>query len=509
MTQHYPSPAVRRAITVSVMAATLMNSLDTTIANVALPHIQGSVSASADEISWVLTSYIIAAAIMTPLSGWLADRFGRKRVLLWSIIGFTIASALCGLAVNLGQLILFRMLQGVAGASLIPLSQSTMLDMNPREEQAKAMGIWSMAALVGPILGPTVGGWLTEALNWRWVFYINLPVGVLAALGVSAFMEHSADSDIHPFDLFGFALLGLGLAALQMMLDRGQTQDWFNSTEICIEAALAAVFFAMFAIHTATTRHPFLDPRLLANRNFMVGCGLMFFLVLLMFGVLAMVPPMLETLMGYPVVLTGMVTAPRGIGSLIPMAFAGSIQRRLGTRLAMTIGFVLMAASMYVMSGYTLDMDMQPVIVAGFVQGVGSSMIFVPMSLAAYGTLDPALRNRAASLNTLVRSLGSAAGISILQAARTRATAAVESRLSQGIRPDNPVMQILRPDFDFGDRRGLASVAGQIARQAAMASYDDIFWALFVGTVVAMPCILLFSTVKAVPAGPTDPLHMD
>ncbi|MBA2932612.1 DHA2 family efflux MFS transporter permease subunit [Sphingomonas sp. CGMCC 1.13654] len=508
MTGIIPSAGARRAITVSVMLAAMMNSLDTTIANVALPHIQGSVAASADEISWVLTSYIVAAAIVTPLTGWLADRLGRKTVLVWSIIGFTAASGLCGLATNLQEIVLFRLLQGVFGASLQPMSQATMLDMAPPGEQAQAMGLWSMAALLGPILGPTVGGWLTESFTWRWVFFINLPFGIIAALGVSAFMTSQPQAEPRPFDLFGFGMLGLAVACLQLLLDRGQTQDWFSSTEICIYAGGILFFGYLFVVHILTAERPFLDVALFENRNYILGCLIGFLLVIMLFGTLALIPSMLERLMGYPVVLTGIVTAPRGIGSMITMGTSGYTLKRFDPRLVMTVGFLLAAFSLFQMSGLSLGMDARLLVISGFLQGMGSGMIFVSLSLLSFGTLSSKLRNQGTAMFTLVRNVGAAAGISILQILSVRASASVHSRLVENIRPDNPVLGRAVPGFDFHNPVAVAAMNGQIDRQAAMVSYVDVYWLLFIVTLMGMPLVLLLRAPRTAMT-PDQQIHME
>jgi DHA2 family multidrug resistance protein len=508
MSEARPSAGVRRAITISVMAAAMMNSLDTTIANVALPHIQGSVAASADEISWVLTSYIVAAAIVTPLAGWLADRFGRKQVMLWSVIGFTLASGLCGLATNLEEIVLFRLLQGMFGASLQPMSQATMLDMAPPGGQAQAMGIWSMAALLGPILGPTVGGYLTESFTWRWVFFINLPIGIIAALGISAFISNAPNPERRPFDLFGFSMLGLAVASLQLMLDRGQTQDWFNSTEIRIYAGGIAFFGYLFVVHILTAKMPFLDITLFENRNYVLGTLVAFFLMIMLFGTLALLPSMLERLMGYPVVLTGMVTAPRGVGSMLTMGLSGFIMKRFDARLVMTTGFLLTAASVYEMSGFSLGMDSHLIIVSGFLQGMGSGLVFVSLSLLSFGTLSARLRNQGTAMFTLMRNIGAAAGISILQAMTVRASSSVHARLVEGIRPDNPVMARAMPGFDFNSPTAVAMMDAQISRQAAMVSYVDVFWLLFVLTLFALPFVPMLKPPRRAPV-PDQQMHME
>jgi DHA2 family multidrug resistance protein len=509
MSGAYPAPAVRRAITASVMAASLMNSLDTTIANVALPHIQGSVAASADEITWVLTSYIVAAAICTPLTGWVAGRFGRKWLMMWSVVGFTVASGLCGIASNLDELILFRLLQGVFGSALMPMSQATMLDINPPERHPSAMAIWSMGAILGPILGPATGGWLTDNFSWRWVFFINLPVGIIAFLGISAFLPDARSEERRRFDLFGFAMLALAIGSLQLMLDRGQTKDWFNSTEICVEAASAAFFGYLFLAHTLTADKPFIDLSLFADRNFAVGSVFGFFLGVILFGVLALLPPMLEGLMGYPVVLTGLVTAPRGVGTMISMTLVSPILKRVDARIVVFVGFVIAAASVYRMSGFDLDMDASLVMSSGFIQGLGTGLIFVSLSTMAFGTLPARLRNEGAAMFTLIRNIGSAAGISVLQAMTFREAATVHARLVESIRPDNPALARAAPGFDFEAPAAVARMNAEITRQAMMVSYVDVFWLLFITSVLVMPAVLLLRPPRRANAGEDMHLHMD
>ena len=508
MTDTYPDPGVRRFITASVMAATVMNSLDSTIANVALPHIQGSVAASADEITWVLTSYIVAAAIFTPLTGWLAGRFGRKRLMMCSIIGFTIASVLCGIATNLSEIVGFRLLQGIFGAALVPMSQAILLDINPPERHGPAMSVWAMGAVLGPIIGPALGGWLTDDLSWRWVFFINLPIGALAFLGLSIFLSETKRAARTRLDLFGFAMLGLALGSLQLMLDRGQTKDWFSALEICLEGASALFFGYLFVVHTLTARRPFIDLALFGDRNFTLGSIFGFFLGVLIFSVLALLPPMLEGLMNYPVVLTGLVTAPRGVGSLISMMLAGRLLKYFDARLLIFVGFLLGGYSMYRMSGFSLGMDETLMISSGFIQGLGTGMIFVPLSTITFATLNPKFRNEGAAMFTLIRNIGSAIGISVLQAMSIRNTAVVHSRLIEAVRPDNPVLAQASPGFDFTAPLHVATMNAEITRQASMVAYIDAFWFLFLVTVAAVPMLLFMRKPRQATAG--DPLmHMD
>lgn len=339
------------------MLASIMSALDTTIANVALPRIQGSVSATQDQITWVLTSYIVAAAIMTPLSGWLAGQIGRKQVFLYSVAGFTVASMLCGVAQSLPQIVLARLIQGLCGAALIPLSQAVLLDINPPARHARAMAVWVMGATLGPIIGPALGGWLTEDYNWRWVFYINVPFGILAFLGIMSFLPEAAIRKSR-FDFFGFSTLSVAIASLQIMLDRGQLKDWFTSAEIWIEAVVAAVAFYWFVIHMLTTTgQRFVSPGLFKDRNFVTGNVVIFVVGAVLYATLALLPPLLQDLLNYPVVTTGLVTAPRGAGTLAAMFIVGRLMGKVDIRLIIATGFALAAVSSWQMTGFDVQMD--------------------------------------------------------------------------------------------------------------------------------------------------------
>ncbi|HEX3522530.1 MAG TPA: DHA2 family efflux MFS transporter permease subunit, partial [Stellaceae bacterium] len=344
----------RGTVTLSIMLANIMQGLDTTIANVALPHIRGSLSASLDQISWVLTSYIVAAAITMPLTGWLAGRFGIKQVFILSVGGFTAASALCGSATTLTELVIYRTLQGIFGAGLIPLSQATLLQINPPERHGQAMAVFGIGTILGPICGPVLGGWLTYDYNWRWVFYINLPVGVIAGVGALIFMRETRHAHREPFDFMGFATFSLAIGALQMLLDRGELKDWFGSTEIWVEATISGVALYLFIVHTATaTDRSFLNRDLLKNLNFTAGTVLMFMVGLIMNGTLALLPTMLQDLMNYPVLTTGLVTAPRGIGSMIAMFAVARLINRIDNRLIILFGLLLTAVSMWQMTRFS------------------------------------------------------------------------------------------------------------------------------------------------------------
>lgn len=496
----------RGFITVSIMLATVMQTLDTTIANVALPHMQGSLSAAQDQISWVLTSYIVAAAVATPLTGWLAGRFGRKRILLISVFGFTVTSLLCGAATSLPQIVIFRLLQGVFGASLAPTAQSVLLDINPREKHGSAMAVYGAGIMIGPILGPTLGGWLTEAYNWRWVFYINLPVGILAFLGISVFMTEMTQSRARPFDFFGFAMLSLAIGALQMMLDRGQQKDWFGSTEIWVEFGLTIAALWVFLVHAATAGHPFISPALFKDRNFFAGVVLMFIMGVLLYGTMALSPPMLQDLMNYPVITTGYILAPRGVGTMVAMLMVGRLLGRVDVRLVLLTGLVLMALSLRGMEEFSLDMGMAPVLLTGIGQGIGLGFLFVPLSTAAFATLAPHLRMEGTSFFSLLRNLGGSFGISIVENVLVHGIQANHSALAERVSPYNPMLHLpgIARFWNLDTRAGLAAIDAEINRQAAMVAYVDDFKLMMVVTLLMIPLLPLISRRQRPPAAPEE-----
>jgi DHA2 family multidrug resistance protein len=501
----------RGMITISIMLATIMTALDTTIANVALPHMAGSVSASADQITWVLTSYIVATAIMTPMTGWLAGRLGRKRVFVISIIGFTLSSALCGAATSLEQIVLFRVLQGIFGAAMMPLSQAVMLDLFTLEERGPAMAVWGMGVMVAPIVGPVLGGWLTDDFSWRWVFYINLPIGVVCLAGVLTFLHDDSEIVKKRFDITGFALLSILLAAFQLFLDRGENNDWFHSTETQLEAATAAIALILFFVHSTLAENPFIPLQLFRDRNFSAAALLGVAVGLLVFSVLALLPPMIETLLGYPVITTGLVTAPRGVGSLVSMFFVGRLVGKVDTRLIILTGLSMFALAFYQMSHFSLLMNAYLIATTGFIQGLGTGLVFMPMTTLAFATLAPQMRADGTGVFTLVRNLGNSAGISIMQAIFTSNTQIVHARLVQGLRPDNPAViggggpgGGLPMPFSFTNPAGLAALNGEVGRQAAMIAYVDVFHLMFVTTLVMMPLLLLLKPASQAPAPGTS-----
>jgi len=496
----------RWPITISIMLATVMNSLDTTIANVALPHIQGSVSASSDQITWVLTSYIVSAAIMTPLSGWMADRIGRKRMFLLSIGGFTIASMLCGIATSLPEIVLFRVLQGVFGAALIPLSQAVLLDINPPEKHGQAMAIWGAGAILGPILGPALGGYFTENFSWRWCFYINLPIGILAFLGVLFFISGDRLTTAKRFDFLGFGMLTLFIAAFQMLLDRGPGEDWFHSREIWTYAILAVVGLWVFVIHTMTTRHPFFDPGLIRDRNFVTASIFGFFVGILLFSTMALLPPMMQTLMGYPVLTSGLVSMPRGLGSFVAMFAVGRLIGRVDTRLILLTGLSISCVALWQMMHFDLSMTETPFIVSGIIQGLGIGLLFVPLSTLAFATLPPRLRPEGSSVYTLIRNLGASVGISIMNALVVANTQTMHSSLAARIIPSDAMVRTGLPlSFDPSTTAGISALNGEITRQATMVAYVDDFRLMFFITIACMPMLLFMRKPRRAPGA--EPIH--
>jgi MFS transporter, DHA2 family, multidrug resistance protein len=492
--------ANRGMITASIMLATIMQGVDNTIANVALPHIQGSLSAAQDQIAWVLTSYIVAVAIMTPLTGWLAGRLGIKYVFLISVAGFTLASALCGSATSLTQLVVYRLLQGACGAGLVPLSQSVLMQINPPERHGQAIAVWGIGVMLGPIFGPMLGGWLTEDYNWRWIFYINLPVGIVASLGILIFIRETRHTHREAFDFFGFVTLSIAVGALQMLLDRGELKDWFNSTEIWTEAVISGISFYLFLVHTATASdRSFINLDLLKSPNFMAGTMLMFFVGGILSGTLALLPTMLQSLMNYPVFTTGLVTAPRGIGTMVAMFFVGRLINRVDNRLIILSGFLLTVVSLWQMTGFSLQMGMAPVILSGLLQGFGLGCTFVPLNTLALSNLPRHILTQGTAMRSLMRNLGGSIGISILEALLVQNTQIVHSRLIENLRPDNPLAQApsLAAPFSLTTPSGIAALNAEVTRQAAMVAYINDYALMMMVMLLLIPLLLLVRRPRA------------
>lgn len=485
--------AKRIWVAMSVMLATIMQALDTTIANVALPHMQGTMGATQDQISWVLTSYIVAAAIFMPLTGFITARWGRKRVFMWAVVGFTLASMLCGAAQTLPEIVLFRLLQGIFGASLVPLSQAVLLDTYPPEQHGKAMAMWGMGVMVGPILGPTLGGWLTEYYNWRWVFYINLPFGVLAWLGLAAFVRETPIDRSRRFDLLGFALLSLGIGAMQMMLDRGQSLDWFANPEIIIEALLAGLALYLFVAHMFTHDHPFIEPGLFKDRNFSVGLVLIFIVGIILLATMALLPPFMQSLLGYPVIDVGFLLAPRGVGTMIAMMMVGKLSGRVDGRYMIFFGLILTSLSLWEMTRFNANIDGWDIVRTGVTQGFGLGFIFVPLSTITFASLAARYRNEGTALFSLMRNIGSSIGISVVMTYLAQRTQANHAAFADYINPFNLAFRqaVEAGAYNLTTPQGLAAINSEVTRQAAMLAYLQDFRLMMWITLIAIPLVVL------------------
>ena len=480
-------------LAVGIMLASLLQILDTTIANVAIPHMQSTLGATNDEISWVLTSYIVAVAVAMPITGWLADRIGSRRLFLLSVTGFVLSSMLCGLAQNVTQMVLFRALQGATGAFISPLSQAGMIDTNKPSRQAQMMAIWGMGIMTGPILGPILGGWLTENWNWRAVFFVNVPLGAISLLIMAAELP-SREITRRKFDLTGFALVALGLTSIQLLLDRGNHIDWFDSAEAWVYAWLGISCAWMAVIHMTTTREPLFQRLLFADVNFIFGILLSLVMGVVMFATMALLPPMLQRLFGYSVIDTGLSLMPRGVGTLITMQISGILVRKgVDPRMLMALGFGIAALSLWEMSLWSLQTDYWHFATSGFVQGIGMGLVFIPMNASSYATLPPQLRTDGSSLLNLSRSIGSSVGISIVTTLLARGVQINHENLAGGITAS--MTSLL--DFSGMDRfqdlgeAALRMVDAEVNRQSAMIAYINDFRIMMWMTLAAIPIVML------------------
>jgi DHA2 family multidrug resistance protein len=494
------SPGARRALlTVCAMTATIMQALDTTIANVALPYMQGSLSASQDQISWVLTSYIVAAAVMTAPVGWLSDRFGRKKLFLFCVGGFTVASLLCALAQNIEQIVLFRLMQGMCGAALVPLSQSVMLDAYPIEQRGQAMGIWGVGVMLGPIMGPTLGGWLTENYSWHWVFLVNLPVGVITVLGLLVFMDETKHQAHLRFDWFGFTALAAGIGSMQLMLDRGEQLGWFGSPEVIAELIVSIVGFYYFFAHSFTTREPFIRFAIFRDRNFLIGCFFMVIMGLMLFSSMALSAPFIQNVLGYPIETTGWVLASRGVGTLFGMLVIGRLLRMIEARWLILIGLTLTAITMYQMTGFTDNTSAKTIVECGLIQGLGMGFVFIPLSTVAFLTLAPQFRTDGTAMLTLVRNVASSAGISVVIANLSSMTTTFHSQLAEHISPFNDALQGADVSrwMDLATDEGRAMADQMITLQAVIMAYANDFMLLTAICLGAIPFVMAIGSTSS------------
>jgi DHA2 family multidrug resistance protein len=429
---------------------------------------------------------------MTLPIGWLAGRFGRKKVFLTAIAGFTVSSALCGFSSSIGEMVVFRLMQGAFGAALVPVSQAVLLDTYPKEKHGAAMAVWGVGIMVGPILGPTLGGYLTEYYNWRWVFYINLPVGILSMIGVSTFLHETKRHD-RPFDMPGFLTLSLAIGAIQLILDRGEQVDWFNSIELVIYGGIVIGMVWMFLVHSRYARHPFLSAEIFRDRNFVTALVFIFFISIILMSTLALLPPFMQTLMGYPVMTAGMLMAPRGIGTMIAMIIVGKTSGKIDSRPLILFGLILTATSLWQMSRFNSFVPAHLIVQSGLIQGFGLGFVSVPTSVIAFRTLQAEHRTEAAGLYSLLRNIGSSVGISVVTVMLSQSTQINHSYLAENITPFNTglAQHYMLQAAGRGVTAPLAVLNGEITRQAATIGYNNDFSIMMWVVILVMPLVFL------------------
>ena len=479
----------RGILLLAVMLVSICQFLDATIANVALPHMKVSLGASTDSISWVLTSFIMAGAIFTPITGWLSDRIGSRNLYIGSTALFLISSAACGAATTLPEMVAFRIIQGISTAFIAPMTQTIMFDLSPQSKQAQTMATFGMIVMVAPISGPFLGGYLVDYLNWRWIYYVNLPIGI-PALAVLWFLLPSRQIERRRLDMFGFVWIAIGLGALQLMLDRGQQEDWFQSWEIIVEGIVAISALWVFLIHTRSTSTPLFNQQLFKNPNFLAALAMMFVLGLANVALSAVLPTMYQTIYNYPVVDSGLLMAPRGVGVIATSQLTVFLMKRFDYRGVITIGFLIAAYSLWIMTQWSLEMDSRLIIAASFVQGLGMGMVFGPMNLLAFATMKPELRPDGASLMALLRNLGGSFGISLIVTMLARNQQVSHSDIAANVTSGSVPGVDLTSTLDR--LQGIGSgvfrmIDGEVTRQAAMVAYIDNFYAMFWVLVLMAP----------------------
>ncbi|MGE3692774.1 MAG: DHA2 family efflux MFS transporter permease subunit [Novosphingobium sp.] len=491
MTPETVDPRRRTLIVFSTTLASMIFAVDTSIANVALPNMQATMGVTGEQIIWVVTSYMIASAIATPLSSWLASRYGRKPMLLISVGGFTLASVACGLANDLTTAVIARSIQGITGAGMVPLSQAAVIDITPQKDYGKAMGILGLGTMIGPLIGPTLGGWLTVTLDWRWVYFINLPIGLISFAGLAIGLYDARDDKPLRFDLFGFVALSILLGAFQLILDRGHLLDWFDSREILLYAVLMALFGFLMAVHMFTARDTYVRPQIFADRNFALGCVLSIAMGVLTFSTIPLTVVMMQHNLHYTPFYAGLISSPRSIGTLISMLLVVRLIGKVDSRWFLAGGLAMNAVGLKMLSSISLEVDESHLLLAGLFQGFGSGLMFPPLTALIFATIPPAYRNEGSAMFAPTRSMGSSLGISYLQTLTTQNTAIVGARLVEGVRPDNPVMQNAMPDFDFGSLPHLTGMKGMIFNQANMVGYVDAYWLIFLLALAMVPVVML------------------
>lgn len=482
------SPGLLRAF---LVLAALMQALDSTIANVALTRMGGDLAAASDQLTWVLTSYIVASAIMTPATGWLTARFGVRRLFVLCAIGFVIASMACGMSRSITEIVAFRALQGMFGAPLVPLAQSVLLDTAPAGGRARAMALFGIGIMVGPIIGPALGGWLCDAYNWRWVFYVNVPIGAVAALGLWSTLPRDTVRTTPKFDAMGFGYLALGVAALQLFLDRGSELNWFQSVEIRFEFGFAILGFYLYLVHTATAARPLIDRRVFLDANMIAGLLLIFVIGSVLMSTLSLLSPYVENVMGYPVLTAGLVLAPRGFGTIAAMLIVGRFGDRLDPRLFLALGLALLAFALYLMTRFTDRTSMEMLIGSGIVQGAGLGFAMVPMTTLAFATLDQRFRTDGTAMFSLVRNIGGSIGISTMSYLVTRESTVAYAGMAASVNPFSTGLRQVQHTLDPASRLGGETLNLIMEQQAQIIAYSDVFLLMCGIVTVLIPLLLL------------------
>ena len=497
-------------IAASVMLATFMEVLDTSVANVSLPHIAGSLSATTDESTWVLTSYLVSNAIILPAANWLGHYFGRKRFLVVCIAIFTLSSALCGAAASLGMLLLARVLQGAGGGALQPIAQAVLLESFPTEKRGSAMAVYGLGIVVAPIIGPTLGGWITDNYSWRWIFYINVPVGILAVLMAHSFVEdppYIRNQRPGRIDYIGFGLMALGLATLQIVLDKGQESDWFSSSFITWTAVLAVAALVFFVIWELRTKEPIVNLRVLANRNFAVGTGLIAVMGVVLYGTIALLPLFLQTLVGYPALQSGLAVSPRGIGAVFSMIIVGRLVGKIDGRYLIMFGFLVLGFSTYLLSDINLQISMGTIVWPQVISGLAMGFVFVPLTVMATGTLTSEQIGNATGIFNLMRNIGGSLGIAAVTTMLARGAQAHQAAMVSHLTPYDPAFQqrlqelaaafAARGNPMTASQQAYGAVYQTLVGQATLLAYIDNFRLLAFLCLLCVPAALLFRRVGA------------
>ena len=485
----------RTMITASVMMATTVVIMDMTIATIALPHMQGGLSASQDQISWVMTTYFMMQAVTMSATGWLAGRIGRRRLFIASLLGFAVCSVLSGQATSIHEILVWRALQGMFSAPVVPISQALMLDSYPREKHGQAVSIWGTGVMFAPVMGPVIGGWLTDEYSWRWVFYVSMPFTVLGIAGALAFIRETPLNLERKFDWFGFVAIGLTLGGLQFLLDRGEIEGWFESDTILLIATVVVLSFYLFIVHSSTTDNPFISPGIFRDRNLVLGLIFMFLLGVLVLSMNVIMPLFLQNVRGYPILTAAMVMMPRGLGSLVGLVLAGRLSGKIDPRMQIAAGFLCTAYSAWLFSTFTSDVGLWPFIFAAFFNGVGIGMIFVPLTAVSFWTLPGHLRTEASTLTSLFRNYGSGIGVSIVVSVLSRSQSTTHAHLAERVSPYSEAMRApLLPDqWDIFSPSGLALLEGEISRQALAIGFLNDFHLIMVGALICVPSVFLLS----------------